>query len=158
MAQGVGYDPDADPYQVLKATQQAALESDKLVLVVFGSDWCPDCRSLNKKMAIEPLADTLNQSFSVMHVDVGNWDKNMAFTEKFGEPIAKGIPSIAVLDKQLGVYYVAQGGEFASARSSKVNSLNNWFKALLEKINSGSLTKVELKGGVAPPDSDASRE
>ncbi|WP_339066470.1 thioredoxin family protein [Teredinibacter turnerae] len=136
-----GYDPKANPEKDLKAALVSAEEKDKLVLVIFGADWCPDCRSLNKKIAEPPLAKTIDDNFSVIHVDVGRWDNNIEFASRFGKPIEKGIPSIAILDKDQGIYYVAQGGEFATARNAKVNSLNDWFEALLKAIDNQELEK-----------------
>ncbi|GGY48048.1 hypothetical protein GCM10011297_21160 [Bacterioplanes sanyensis] len=138
MAQGYQYEPDADPEKQLQQATQLAQQQQKQILVIFGSDWCPDCRSFNKKLAEEPLASTIQQRYVVMHVDIGRWDKNMAFTERFGDPVGKGIPSIAIMDQQHSVRYVAEGGEFASARHSKVTSINDWFIALDKDIAKSS--------------------
>ncbi len=124
---GSAYDPEADPSADYAATLSAATEQDKKVLVVFGADWCPDCRAFDALIKQEPLKDTIESNFVVMHVDIGNWDRNMAFTEQFGEPVAKGIPSIAILTAEKELLYVAEGGEFASARSSTTEDLNDWF-------------------------------
>ena len=59
----------------------------------------------------------------------------MAFTEQFGEPVAKGIPSIAILTAEKELLYVAEGGEFASARSSTTEDLNDWFIDRLETVS-----------------------
>ena len=48
------YQPDADPVATYTGAVQQATEEDKLVLVIFGSEWCPDCRSLNRKLAQPP--------------------------------------------------------------------------------------------------------
>ena len=56
-----GYDPDADPAVTYQAALQQSAREEKLVLLVFGSDWCPDCRSLNKKLGQAPLAATGQQ-------------------------------------------------------------------------------------------------
>lgn len=129
-----GYDPDADPAVTYQAALQQSAREEKLVLLVFGSDWCPDCRSLNKKLGQAPLAATVADSFVVAHVDVGNWDKNMAFTEQFGEPVAQGIPSIAIVAPDGSVLYVSEAGEFASARSAELPALDGWFKDMLKQI------------------------
>ena len=133
-AQGYGYDPDADPAATYQQAIERAGQQGKLVLLVFGSEWCPDCRSLNKKMGEPPLNETVQQNFIVAHVDIGNWDKNMAFTEQFGEPVGKGIPSIAIIDADKTVLYVSEAGEFASARSTDLASLDNWFRDRLATI------------------------
>ena len=129
-----GYDPDADPAVTYQAALQQSAREEKLVLLVFGSEWCPDCRSLNKKLGQTPLAATVEDSFVVAHVDIGNWDKNMAFTEQFGEPVAQGIPSIAIVAPNGSVLYVSEAGEFASARSAELSALDGWFKDMLRQI------------------------
>ena len=129
-----GYEPDADPAVIYQQALQQSDRQDKLVLLVFGSEWCPDCRSLNKKLGQAPLAATIDESFVVAHVDVGNWDKNMAFTEQFGEPVAQGIPSIAIVAPDGSVLYVSEAGEFASARSAELAVLDTWFTDMLAQI------------------------
>jgi thiol-disulfide isomerase/thioredoxin len=84
--------------------------------LVFGSEWCPDCRSLNKKMALQTFSQTLQDNFLVVHVDIGNWDRNMAFTKRFGEPVSKGIPSIAVVAPDKKVLYVSEAGGVCNRR------------------------------------------
>jgi thiol-disulfide isomerase/thioredoxin len=128
------YDPNADPAVTYQQAIQQASEQQKLVLLVFGSEWCPDCRSLNKKMAMPPLSDTLTGYFVVAHIDIGNWDRNMAFVAQFGKPVAKGIPSIAIIAPDKRVLYVSEGGEFASARSAGLSGLDNWFKDRLHQL------------------------
>lgn len=129
-----GYDPEADPAADYQQALAAAGATDKLVLLAFGSEWCADCRSLNQKMGLAPLQDTLDDNFVVAHVDIGNWDRNMAFTEQFGDPVGKGIPSIVIIDGDGEVLYVSEAGEFASARSSELADLDQWFQLKLAEI------------------------
>jgi thiol-disulfide isomerase/thioredoxin len=133
-AQEYRYDPDADPVAAFQLATQQAGQQHKLVLLVFGSEWCPDCRSLNKKMALQPFSQTLQDHFLAVHVDIGNWDRNMAFTRQFGEPVAKGIPSIAVVAPDEQVLYVSEAGEFASARNMGLSALDGWMQELLIEI------------------------
>ena len=129
------YDESADPAADYAAALSAAADDEKKVLMVFGADWCPDCRAFDALMKEEPLKSTITDNFVVVHVDIGNWDHNMEFTEQFGEPVAKGIPSIAILSSGKDLLYVAEGGEFASARSSTTEDLNNWFTDRLNSLN-----------------------
>jgi thiol-disulfide isomerase/thioredoxin len=133
-AQEFRYDPTADPVAAFQRATEQAAEHDKLVLLVFGSEWCPDCRSLNKKMAQQPLSQTLQDNFVVVHVDIGNWDRNMVFTEQFGKPVAKGIPSLAVVAPDEKVLYVSEAGEFAAARNMGLTVLDSWMREMLIQI------------------------
>jgi thioredoxin 1 len=129
-----GYDPDADPNATFGQAIHQSAEEGKLVLLVFGSQWCPDCRSLNSKMDLEPLRNTVENNFVVAHIDIGNLDKNMTFTEQFGEPVANGIPSIAIVAPDKTLHYVSEAGEFASARSAGLSDLDAWFQVKLAQI------------------------
>jgi thioredoxin 1 len=129
-----GYDPDADPAADYQQALTAAGANGKLVLLVFGSEWCADCRSLNQKMGLAPLEATVSGNFVVAHVDIGNWDRNMAFTGQFGDPVGKGIPSIAIIDSDGKALYVSEAGEFATARSSELKDLDQWFQLKLAEI------------------------
>jgi thiol-disulfide isomerase/thioredoxin len=138
------YHPNADPNQDFKNTLKKAQSNDKLVLVVFGSNWCSDCRSLNEKMNMAPLKTTVNNNFEVVHVDIGNWDKNIAFTKQFGKPVDAGIPSIVILAASGTLYYISEAGEFASARRAKAEQLNNWFANKAQQVNNKIGTKKRL--------------
>ena len=128
------YDPAANPEDVYEQALARAESEEKLVLLVFGSEWCKDCRSLSKKMRQNPLRVTVEEKFVVAYVDIGNWDLNMAFTEQFGDPVGRGIPSIAIVGPDKAVFYVSQAGEFASARDSDLESLDRWFREKLAEI------------------------
>lgn len=128
------YHSDIDPKLTLTQVSESARQNNKYVLIIFGSDWCPDCRSLQQKMQTSPLLETISASFDVMYVDIGNWDRNMDFTRRFGNPVRKGIPSIAILGNEGSLRYVSDAGELASARSSKTEKLNRWFQEKLAEI------------------------
>jgi len=143
------YDPEANPYDDLEVAVLKAAKDDKLVLVIFGADWCPDCRMLDYHLKQEGLKEVIDENFHVVKVDVGERDNNMDFIAEFGNPISKGIPSIAILDARSKIQYVSTGGEPATARSAKTESLKKWFQSIVEEIetpgNSGPSNAVGLK-------------
>lgn len=123
------YDPKADPEEQLATALAEAQADEKFVMMIFGSEWCPDCRVFSKLIKESPLDKTISDNFSVTHVDIGNWNLNMEFANQFDNPVDKGIPSIVILDKDKNLLYVAKGGEFASARTAKVSDLDTWFQS-----------------------------
>ena len=50
-----------------------------------------------------------------MKIDVGNFDRNLALVNRFGNPIARGIPAVVVLGPDQRVLYSTRGGELANA-------------------------------------------
>jgi protein disulfide-isomerase len=93
----------------------ASVQTDhKRVLLVFGANWCPDCRALDRAMhgSSQHLIDS---KFDVVKIDVGNFDKNLQLANRYGNPIAKGIPAVVVLSRTNRVLYSTKGGELANA-------------------------------------------
>src|SRR4030095_2256247 len=92
------YDEAADVRaEISAATTQAATEQ-KYILLVFGANWCVDCRELSANMVKSPLSDLIDRRYVVVKVDVGNWNRNLDIVKAWGDPIAKGIPGVVVSD------------------------------------------------------------
>ena len=98
--------------------QQALAQAQgdhKQVLLVFGANWCEDCRELDKAMHGNSRA-LIQARFDVVTIDVGNFDKNLDIAQRYGNPIKMGIPAVVVLDRDDKVIYSTKGGELADAR------------------------------------------
>jgi len=102
--------------EVREAIARAA-KSHKRVLVVFGADWCYDCHVLDKAFKRQDVAPTLNSNFEVVHVDVGEGDKNQDLMNEYQVPMSRGIPALAVLDSTGKLIYSQKNGEFERARA-----------------------------------------
>ena len=112
------YDEAADPKQDLQRALAEARKSGKRVLVVFGANWCPDCRKLDAEFHAGGETEKLVRArYEVVKVDVGRFDRNLDFVKLYGEPIKKGIPSVVVVTPTNEVVYQTKAGELADARS-----------------------------------------
>lgn len=101
----------ADVQQALKA----ARVNHRNVLLVFGANWCKDCRVLDQ--ALHGTSQGLiDGKFNVVKIDVGNFDKNLDLAKHYGNPIEKGIPAVVVVSPSDQVIYSTKGGELADAR------------------------------------------
>ena len=109
------YDEKADATADVHRALGAAAADHRDVLLVFGANWCGDCRALDKAMhgSSQPL---ISGKFHVVKIDVGNFDKNLDLANRYGNPIAKGIPAVVVLGADNHVIYSTKGGELADAR------------------------------------------
>lgn len=92
------FDPDLNPDEALSAAVAEAARDNKAVLVVFGADWCPVCRSFEADLEQPPLAPMAAEHYVVIKVDVGDFDRNTQFAERLGKPTRAGIPALAVVD------------------------------------------------------------
>jgi thiol-disulfide isomerase/thioredoxin len=110
------YNEQADARAELNVALAEAAKAKKNVLVVFGANWCPDCRSLSQKMGTGDLAANVDKRFVVLKVDVGRFDKNVDLANQMGVPLKKGIPAVAVLKNDGTVASATGAGELADAR------------------------------------------
>ncbi len=110
------YDEGADAKAAITATLAEADKARLPVLVVFGANWCGDCRMLDATFKSGPSAPLIAKSFKVVKVDVGRFDRNVDIAERYKVPLKKGIPAVAVLSPQGKLLYATEGGELANAR------------------------------------------
>jgi thioredoxin 1 len=109
------YDEHANAAQDIQQALKLAQAGHKKVLLVFGANWCGDCRELDKAMHGSSQA-LIQGRFQVVKVDVGNFNKNLDIAQRYGNPIRMGIPAVVVLDRHDRVVYSTKGGELADAR------------------------------------------
>jgi thioredoxin 1 len=109
------YNESANASAELQSALVAARADHNDVLLVFGANWCPDCRELDK--ALNGSSHVLiSGHFQVVKVDVGRFDKNLDLANQYGNPIKMGIPAVVVLSADNKIVYSTKGGELANAR------------------------------------------
>ena len=122
------YDEKADAPKQVTATIAEASRSGKHIVLVFGANWCPDCHALDAQMHKPELAAIVEKNFLVVEIDVGSMDKNLDLAQKYGVPLRRGIPALAVLDPQGKLLYAQDQGQFADARHLSVESIKAFFE------------------------------
>ena len=124
------YVPGLNAHEEIAHAVKLASQQRKRVLVVFGANWCYDCHVLDLAFHRPDVAALLAPNFEVVHVDVGEGDKNQDIMQQYQVPMARGIPAVAVLDSNGKLLYSQKGGEFEKARSlgpdDLVAFLNKW--------------------------------
>lgn len=123
-----GYDEAADAHADIEQGQARAAASGRRLLVVFGANWCGDCRVLDMAMKQGRLKALIDARFVVVKVDVARFDKNVDLAQRYGVPLKKGIPTVAVLAADGSPSLVTSGGELASARSMGEDELVRFFE------------------------------
>ena len=116
----------------IEGAMHEAAKTHKRVIVDFGGNWCPDCKVLDINLRKPENKALLEKNFVVVHVNVG--DKgitdNFDVAERYGIPLKKGVPALAVLDADGKVLYAQKNGEFESMRkmdpSSVTDFLDKW--------------------------------
>jgi thioredoxin 1 len=121
------YNEQADAAADVQHALAAAQTDHKKVLLVFGANWCPDCRALDKAMH-GSSQHLIESEFDVVKIDVGNFDKNLTLANRYGNPIAKGIPAVVVVGSRDQVLYSTKGGELANAGQMTEQSIYDFLK------------------------------
>ena len=75
------YDEKANASEQIAAALTQA-KTGKNIVLVFGANWCPDCHALHAQMHKEELASLLKESFVVVKINVGGYDRNLDVAEK----------------------------------------------------------------------------
>jgi hypothetical protein len=73
-------------------------------------------------------AAILEARYVLVHVNVGDKgiDSNFALAERYGIPLKKGVPALAVLDSSGRVLYSQKNGEFESMRAMDPKSVHDF--------------------------------
>lgn len=132
-AAGAPYDEAADAKAAIRQALVQAAPKGLPVLVVFGANWCPDCKVLDMAMTEGPAAALVAREFRVVKVDVGRFDRNLDVAEAHGVPLKKGIPAVAVVAPNRDVVYVTRAGELADARRMGDTGILDFFRGVAER-------------------------
>jgi thioredoxin 1 len=119
--------PSSARSDIDSAIAQAA-SSNKRVLVDFGANWCTDCKVLEQNFRKPENAALLAAHFVVVRVNVGDSgiDHNVDLAQRYGVPLNKGVPALAVLDSGGRVVFSQKNGEFEAMRRMDPHSVNEF--------------------------------
>jgi len=127
------YNEKADAHHDIAAAIANAEESKRNIVLIFGANWCGDCRALDAQMHKSELASIIERNFVIVEVDLGREDKNLDLAEQYHVPIKHGIPALAVLNSRGNLLYAMDQGQFADARHMSYESI----KAVFEQWKPG---------------------
>jgi thioredoxin 1 len=131
------YDEKADAKIQIKQTLTEAAKTKTPVIIVFGANWCPDCRVLDIAMKTGSSAPLFAKDFKIVKVDIGQWDKNFDVAKTYGVPLDKGIPAVAIISSSSEVLYVTKEGELANAQKMGDKGIYEFLK----KVTAGATGK-----------------
>jgi thiol:disulfide interchange protein len=75
-----------------QARAEARLDH-KVLMVEFEADWCSDCRVLSRSLQEGDIGDYLARHVETLHVDVGQFNRNLDIARYFGVDVNQGIPA-----------------------------------------------------------------
>lgn len=132
------YDESADARREVQSALAEAAAAKASVLVVFGANWCADCKILDMTMRRDPTSALVAREFKVVKVDVGRFDRNVDIATAYGVPLKSGIPAIAILSPRQDVLYATRAGELADARKMGDAGIHEFFKRAAASARPGN--------------------
>lgn len=118
-----------DPSQAsvdLAAALKTAAAEHKRILLDFGGNWCGDCQVLDIYFHDPSNLPILNANFVLVHVNIGHIDENLDIARRFGVPLDKGVPALAVLSEHGKLLYSQKQGEFEAMRRMQSSSVTSF--------------------------------
>jgi thioredoxin 1 len=109
-------------------------KTHRRVLVDFGGDWCTDCKVLDANLRKPENAALVAKHYVVVHVNVGERgiDRNFDLAKRYGIPLRKGVPALAVLASDGRLVHSQKNGEFESMRHMDPKSVNEFLREWAE--------------------------
>src|SRR5438874_8833215 len=106
------YRDDADAKKEIEAALKSTVPTKKRVLLVFGANWCYDCHVLDRALHQGEAGEIVRHNFILVHVDIGEGEKNPDLLKLYKIPLEKGVPAVGILESNGGLLYSSGEGEF----------------------------------------------
>ena len=110
----------------LAAALQASAATHKRVILDFGGNWCPDCRVLDLYFHDPANKPLLDAGYILVHVNIGRMNENVDIAERYGIPLRKGVPALAVLGERGELLYSQKTGEFEAMRGMQSSAVTDF--------------------------------
>jgi thioredoxin 1 len=132
-AQPMPYDESRDAKADVRQALSEARKDNTPVLLIFGANWCLDCRALDAALSKGRNAELVKSEYKVVKIDVGRFDRNTDLDTAYGHPTKKGIPAAVILSPQNEVLYATRLGELADARSMSDTGIYDFFRKVTDE-------------------------
>ena len=110
------YPANTDANKEIQEALTRAASEHKRVFLVFGADWCYDCHVLDHALHEGEAGKIVSEKFLLVHINIGEGEKNADLVKQYQIPLDKGVPAVAVLNADGKLLYSSGQGEFEAAR------------------------------------------
>lgn len=106
------------------------IQSGKQPILIFGANWCPDCRIFSGTINIPKIKSYIDSNFDILYIDVKRYEINMKLMEEYGIPSAEGIPRVLVFDINKKLLNNLNTAEWRTARDRSKQDIFNFFQEM----------------------------
>lgn len=140
------YDEATNAKADLETALATSNATKRPVLVIFGANWCEDCRALDASLKNTNNAKLVSKEFVLVKVDVGNFDRNLDVAARYGNPIKRGIPAAVVLSPNNQVLYATRAGELSNARRMSETGVYDFFRGVASSAKTRAVSPPPAPG------------
>ena len=108
------------------------IKDSKQPIVIFGGNWCPDCRVLEGTIKMPLIKRFMDKHYRILHIDVGRYEINMNLMDYFGVAREEGVPRVLVFDMNKNIINSSTTKEWTTARDRRQQEIFNYFQALVQ--------------------------
>jgi thiol-disulfide isomerase/thioredoxin len=108
-----------------------SINSKKQPIIIFGANWCPDCRIFSGTINIPKVKSYIDNYFEILYIDVQRYEINMSLMEVYGIPSQEGIPRVLVFDLEKELINTSTTAEWITARDRSSQEIFDFF----QKVN-----------------------
>ncbi len=126
------YNSENDARVVFASELALARSANRYLMVVFGADWCPDCRKLYDNLASEEVASYMDNYMNFVTIDVGRKNLNIDFAAELGVTVSNGIPVAVFFDPKGDPIGTTNEGELEPSRYFTSSQILEFVRKIVE--------------------------
>jgi thiol-disulfide isomerase/thioredoxin len=107
-----------------------SIAENKQPIIIFGANWCPDCRIFSGTIDIPKINEFIETYFNILYIDVKRYEINMNLIEYFDIPAEEGIPRVLVFDFNKNIINKSSTTEWRTARDRSSQDIFNFFQEM----------------------------
>ena len=127
------YDNKNISSELLDSFIDEAINKKLQPVIIFGGNWCPDCRILDGTLELPTIEKFLNKHYKIMHIDIGRYDKNMELMSHLKIEQKKGVPRVVIFNFEKKILNSSTSSEWTTARDRKQQEIFNYFQKYVVK-------------------------
>lgn len=127
------YDEQSDAASVVRLARTKAKAERRFLMVIFGANWCLDCRTLHHNLNSPPVSAYTRDLFHFVNVDIGNFNRNHDVAESLGVSLTRGIPVAIVFNPDGEVIGTTNEGQLEPARHYSSKQILKFVRDIAER-------------------------
>tara|TARA_Y100000748_G_scaffold191433_1_gene160273 strand:+ start:135 stop:563 length:429 start_codon:yes stop_codon:yes gene_type:complete len=106
------------------------IKNYKQPVLIFGANWCPDCRIFSGTINIPKINSFIEKNYEILYIDVKRYEINMSLMEEYGIPSQEGVPRVLVFDYDKNLINNTTTAEWRTARDRSAQEIFNFFQEM----------------------------